>query len=267
MLSLRELQVSFAAAVLDGADTSMTPWIHPDGLEPGARINIYRNNAHEGFLKALALEFPVIQRLVGEDYFRRLAREFQTEHPSRAGDLQGIGAPFAGFLRARFAGTDYPYLPDVAALEWAYQLSLIAADDTPLDLTPLRALPPERLDASCFELQPDCQLVHSEFPIVRIWLANQDERDGTEVIDLRTGADFVLLRRAGGAVELHQLPAADFFFLQSLQQGRSLGDSLRIAEQVDPELDLARALRRLAGLGVFAAVHPTSPHHRTGAVP
>jgi hypothetical protein len=136
-----------------------------------------------------------------------------------------------------------------------------------LDLTRLQALPPEKLDTACFELQADCQLIHSEFPVVRIWLANQDDRDGTEVIDLRAGADFVLLRRAGAAVEFHQLPAADFSLLQALQQGRSLGDSLQVAEQVNLEFDLARALRRFAGLGVFAAVHPTSPHHRTGAVP
>src|SRR3569832_2986714 len=60
MSSLREFQRQFVEALFDGS---------PDGR---SGIEIYRNNLHEGFLKALALEFPVIQRLVGEAYFRQL---------------------------------------------------------------------------------------------------------------------------------------------------------------------------------------------------
>jgi len=108
-----------------------------------------------------------------------------------------------------------------------------------------------------FELHPGCRLVHSEFPVVRIWLANQDDRDGTESIDLREGPDFVLVRRHREEVELHHLPAADFRFLQSLKAGRSLGDSLEIAQRASPEFDLARALRQFVGLSVFAAMHLT----------
>jgi hypothetical protein len=258
VLSLRELQVSLAAAVLDGEPGAcIAEWIRPDGLDPNSRVDIYRNNAREAFLKALALEFPVIQRLVGEDYFRQLAREFQSEHPSRAGDLQAIGAPFAGFLRARFTSTPYAYLPDVAALEWAYQESLVAGDAGPMDLTVLQTLLPHKLVGVRFEFHPACRLVHSPFPVVRIWLANQDDCNEPETIDLREGPDYVLLRRHGDAVEFHHLPPGDFRFLQALNEGRALGDSLEIAQRAGPDFDLARALRQFVGLSIFTAMHPT----------
>src|SRR4051794_15920913 len=119
MLPLRDLQKIFAEALFDGVPGAVAPWIH--GYEKGAaqsveldarsRIAIYRNNLHEGFRKALALEFPVIERLVGEDYFRQLALAFQVEHPSRFGDLHGIGEPFARFLLRQFEDTQYAYLP------------------------------------------------------------------------------------------------------------------------------------------------------------
>src|SRR5712691_4666021 len=135
MLPLRDLQKLFDRALFDYTPDAAAPWI--DGYETGAaqgvaidahaRLAIYRNNLQEGFRKALALEFPVIERLVGEDYFRQLAASFQAEHPSRFGDLHCIGDPFARFLLQRFEDTQYAYLPDVATLEWAYQQSSVAA--------------------------------------------------------------------------------------------------------------------------------------------
>lgn len=257
MLSLRELQLSFTTAVLDGSSTAISPWIRADGLSPTARVNIYRNNFHEGFLKALALGFPVIQRLVGEDYFRQLGRLFVAEHPSRAGNLHHIGCAFAGFLRDQFAATPYSYLLEIAELEWAYQECLIAADAVPLDLTPLQSVAPERLADLRFEVHPACRMVSSEFPIVRIFCVNQEDRDGTELIDLRQGGDHVLLRRKNDAVELHRLPAAEFALLRSLSRGATLGDALEIAQAVSSEFDLAKTLRHLVELGVFTAVQTT----------
>ncbi len=254
MLSLRELQLSFATAVLDGSVSAIGPWIRDAGLDAGARINIYRNNLQEGFLKALGLGFPVIQRLVGEDYFRQLSSLFLREYPSRAGNLHHIGAPFAGFLRNQFAGTAYSYLPDVAELEWASQEVLIAPDAPSLDLTPLRALTPARLARVRFQLQPACKLVSSDFPIVRIWRANQDDRDGTEVIDLRVGADFVLVRREADATELRRMPAAEFAFVLALSCGAMLGDALDAAQLLAPDFDLTEVLRHLVGLNIFASI-------------
>ncbi len=257
MLSLRELQLSFANALFEGSGGATATWIRSDGLDPIARLDIYRNNLQQAFLKALALGFPVVQRLVGEDYFRQLGAAFQQQYPSRAGDLQQIGSPFPAFLREQFANTPYAYLPDVAALEWAYQESLIAADATALDLGVLQAVPPEQLQHLRFELQPACKLVSSQFPIVRIWRANQDDRDGTEAIDLNEGPDFVLVRRADDGAELRRLTPADFAFLRSLSRGASLGDSLQAGQMAADDFDLAAALRQCVGLGMLVAVHST----------
>jgi len=255
MLSLRELQLSFSTAVFDGSSVAIIPWTRDDGLDPAARVNIYRNNVHEGFLKALSLGFPVIQRLVGEDYFRQLGRSFLAEYPSRAGNLHHIGAPFAGFLRDQFAATTYSYLPDVAELEWAYQECLIAPDAAPLDPTPLQTTPPERLADLRFDVHPACRLVSSEFPIVTIWRANQDDRDGMEVIDLSQGAHFVLVRRNAAGVELRRLAAPDFALLRSINRGDTLGDALQVALAVAADFDIAKALRHFVALGALTRIH------------
>ena len=255
MLSLRELQLSFAAALLDGSSAAIAPWIRDDGIDAIARVGIYRNNLHEGFLKALSLSFPVIQRLVGEDYFRQVGQLFLSEYPSRAGNLHHIGAPFAEFLRGQYGATPYSYLPDIAELEWACQECLVAPDVAALDPTALQTIAPERLAGLRFDLHPACRLVSSGFPIVRIWRANQDDRDGTEIIDLGQGADLVLAGRNAEDIELRRLPAADFALLRCLSRGDSLGEALQAALAVAADFDIAKALRRFVGLGVFSCVH------------
>ena len=138
MLSLRDLQGCFAAHLFEDEPAAIVPWIRGDGIDPTARLRIYRNNLHEGFQKTLALEYPVIGRLVGSEYFRQLALGFLARHPSTSGNLHHVGAPFASFLRQQFADTAYLYLTDVATLEWSYQECLVAEESEPLDPLTLR---------------------------------------------------------------------------------------------------------------------------------
>src|SRR5215471_7687938 len=93
VLPLRELQQRFASRLLETDSASVLDWIRSDGISALARLQIYRNNLHAGFTKTLALEFPVIQRLIGPGCFSQLALEFLGYHPSRSGDLHHVGAP------------------------------------------------------------------------------------------------------------------------------------------------------------------------------
>ena len=105
MPSLRDAQRRFAASLFSAAAAG------------SAGLTVYRRNLRGNFAKVLALEFPMVQRVVGADYFATLAWNFQRVEPSRSGNLHGIGATFAAFLRSRFGGSDLRYLGDVADLE------------------------------------------------------------------------------------------------------------------------------------------------------
>jgi hypothetical protein len=266
MLPLRDLQKLFDKALFDDVPDAVAPWIRGYqadaaqgvAIDTHARVAIYRNNLHEGFRKALALEFPVIERLVGEDYFRQLALSFLAEHPSRFGDLHCIGEPFARFLLQRFEDTQYAYLPDVATLEWAYQQSSVAADAPSFDPAALRDIPQEGYGQLRFTLHPACGLVRSPYPVMRIWAVNQPDADADEVVDLSSGADFILVRRAAEVVEMRRIAAAEFAMLDAFSQGAKLADALESAYAVDPNFNLGEALRRLIALGVLAGTQPTS---------
>jgi hypothetical protein len=260
MLSLREWQSQFAAALFNELPA-------PGGVATATGFEVYRNNLHEGFLKALALEFPVIQRLVGEDYFRQLAREFLHAHPSRAGDLHAIGAPFPNYLRSRFAQTQYAYLPDVAQLEWAYELAAIAADAAVFDVRTLAQVDPDSYGELRFALHPACYLVSSRYPILRIWQVNQMDSDPDLTVDLSIGPDHIVTTRAAHGVEWVRVRSGDFRLLECFARGATLGEALSTLQLIEPAFDLGDALRRLIALEMIAQPQPDNLFSNKGILP
>jgi hypothetical protein len=259
---LRELQQHLVAHMFDEAAADITPWVCADGIAPLSRLAIYRNNLHEGFISTLALEFPVVQRLVGEDYFRQLARAFLKLHPSRSGDLHHVGAPFASFLRAQFAHSEYRYLPDVAALEWACQECLVAEDFEALDPSTLREVPLEHYGNLRFSLCSACRLLDSPFPVLRIWEANQPESAASELIRLDGAPDLLLVCRTTGRLRLHRLEPGHYCLLASFAAGLSLDEALAASLACEPQFDLGVALRRSIEHRALARMtfdHPRSP--------
>ena len=251
MLSLRDLQERFAIQLFESDSAPALDWVRADGISALARMEIYRNNLHAGFSKTLELEFPVIRRLVGQDYFRQLALAFLACHPSRSGDLHHVGAPFPDFLQRRLAHTKYSYLTDVARLEWAYQECLVAEDSTCLNPQTLRDIPVGAYSNLRFTIRSACRLVDSPFPILRIWEANQPDAVVPGLIDLSTGPDHVVLVRTPAAFNLSRVPAGDFRLLTAFAAGQRLEDALEAALRRDAQFDLGAALRRCIGLGVF----------------
>lgn len=253
MTSLRELQGAMAAALAGDAGVPLAPLVVGDGLSPDTRVAIYRNNVRVTFLNALETGYPALVRLVGADYFRQLTDDYREQHPSTSGNLQHAGAALPAYLAARFAGTRYAYLADVAALEWAYQEVLFAADGAPLDVAGLATLTPADYERLCLELSPAARLLESRYPTTRIWRANRPETLDDGPIDLDAGGERVLLLRIGLEVEIHRLPPAEYAFLATLAAGEPLPRALDAAaahqSAAPPESLLARFVAAQALVG------------------
>jgi hypothetical protein len=272
MLSLPELQARLAAALRADADAppdaGLLREIRADGLDPAARLDIYRNNLRGNFLKVLALEFPAIRRLGGADWFAQCGLEFLRAHPSVSGDLHGLGAAFPGFLAQRLQGGAHAYFADVALLEWAWQESLVAADAaTQLDVAALAGVCGARVAALRFTLHPALRLVRSRWPVFTIWNANRGEpgpgldgtaggppggtRDADVPIDLDAGGQCVIVRRSGEGAEARRCDDATFEWLGALASGDTFGVAWDAATAVDPGFDVARTLATAVALDLF----------------
>ena len=191
--------------------------------EAAQRFAVYRNNVAHSLREALARRFPVVQRLVGAQFFAAMAGEFIAEHPPRQPVLQEWGGDFAAFLTQFPPVATLPYLADVARIEWARGLAYNAADRTPID-------PDALCDDRALNLHPGLQMLRLDHPAVSIWQANQPGGDGRV---LARGTEVALIwRRPDLSVGVQALDLTDAAFLQALVEGGSLSDAARFADPV-----------------------------------
>jgi hypothetical protein len=120
---LLELQMRLRRAVLRGDTPEIVTAILGDGLDPAARVGIYRNHAFATLGDALRGTFPVVCRLVDKRFFAYATHEYLREHPPHSRCLVEYSADFADFL-AQFAPCEQlPYLADIARFEWALNIA------------------------------------------------------------------------------------------------------------------------------------------------
>lgn len=254
MPSLHELQRGVMRALLDAESDGATSFITAQGVAAAQALSVYANNALSNFIESVLSSYPAIRRLVGDDYIRQCARRFHICHPSLSGDLQPAGTRFAQYLFELHGADEYRYLSEVARLEWLIQETLLSADHEPLDLAKLRGVAPAGYDDVRFYLHPSARLFASEFPCLAIWEANVGNEAEPEVIDLRAGADRVVLVRNSGQLRFHRLSHGEQRFLQFIQAGEPFSAAVEIAASHEPDtartgLDAASGISGAAGHG------------------
>jgi hypothetical protein len=219
VVSLRELQGSFAAALRD-------PSAHCE-VVPVGNLSIYRNNSFFAHHRALELAFPVLRRRVGDDYFRQLASNYRKRFPSRSGDLHWLGGKFASFLAIHLQGSEYAWLSDLARLEWARHQTAVAVAHASVSAELLGRFAPDQLEHLVFQLQPSLQLLASDFPIFTVWKANQV--DDAPPVDQSLGPECGLIRMRIDGVEVRQLESRLFSYLSALAARAPLGQAIATA--------------------------------------
>jgi hypothetical protein len=94
MSKLRELQLDFVDAVLARNDQAIAAHLSVHAGTAESRLAIYRSNTYSNLRAALRDVYPVIVRLVGDDFFAHAASAFIRAHPSTSGDLNDYGDGF-----------------------------------------------------------------------------------------------------------------------------------------------------------------------------
>ncbi|MDS4022676.1 MAG: DNA-binding domain-containing protein [Candidatus Competibacter sp.] len=256
MPGLRELQLGFAAAVLDDAGDGFARHIRAAGPSGARRLRIYRNNAALNLTGALEAAYPVVRRLVGEEFFRYATMQYLNRHPSRSGDLHEFGESFPAFLATFEPVAGLVYLPDVARLEWACHQVFHAAGHPPLDLAALARVPAERREELRFQLHPAARLLESTFPIARIWQLNQDDQGDDATVDLTEGGVRLLIfRREDLDIELQSLEDGEYALLHALAGACDFATACERALALQPNLDVPACFRRHVLQGALVAFH------------
>lgn len=214
-MNAAEFERRFAAALLGREDD---PALAAITGQPG--FAVYRNTVIAACIDALAANFPAVQRLVGEDWFRAAASVYVRAQPPRDGRLVGYGEGFAGFLAGFPPARELPWLADVARLDRWWTESHLAADGPVLDAAALGTLPVQGLAA--LRLRPHAAARWGWFPAQPVFTLWSRQREAVAPAD---GIDWhgegALLARPDGVVRWCTLDAAGCALLDGLEIGRA----------------------------------------------
>lgn len=245
---MSEVLDRFAAALVDPAEAVPVGVNGRRAVTDAKRFAVYRNNVHVSLVEALAKRYPVVARLVGDDFFRGMARVYVASHKPASPLLIHYGADFADFIAGFAPAASIGYLADVARLESAWLEAYHAADAAPLAIASLLALPPERLPGLRLRSHPATRLVVSRFPVGSIWSAHRS--DPVQPVG-HARPETVLVVRPVADVGVHVLPAGDTGFIAALLDGQSVAEA---AAAAGPDTAPAQVLAGLIGLGAFHAI-------------
>ena len=221
MPKLRDIQEQFGRH-LQGLPTTpdIAEQVEFNQLDNRQRLQVYQNNFRLSLTNNLAAIYPVIEKLVGEQFFKYACHEFIKKYPSKQGNLHKYGVEFAEFLHDFDPAKSLIYLADMARLEWAYHEVFHEAGASKFDLQALQQVKEDQYPNLVFSLHPASRLLTSRYPLTKIWQANQV--DNPEQINLEEKDYFFVIGRRNNENIFQTLKKIDFDFLSMVRSGQRL---------------------------------------------
>lgn len=232
-------QKSFAEALLDPQLPT------PDGVmvkgEPAKRrFRVYRNNVVAGLSDVLVSNFPVLFKLLGEEYFLAMAGIYVRKYPPTSPILTFYGNKLPEFLSQFPPVANYPYLPDIAHLELAIKTSYHAADSKPVKPEVIQSMSENEIENAHIELAPSVVQIRSRYPICTIWVANS--RGGE--LNSSKAEDVLILRKLYDPEPSIHL-AGGYEFVEAIKEGHNLTESCIIASEANTTFNFGDVFGKL----------------------
>jgi hypothetical protein len=256
MSTLMEFQRRVAGAVMSPFNASVSTeakdLVKPnDRLTATERLAIYHRQYWYRILDSFSEDFPGLCAVLGDRVFQRLARAYLSDCPSRSFTLRNLGSRLESWLAAHpeFAGRNLALALDMVRLEWAHIEAFDNAEQKPLGPEDLLGLGPELSIA----MQPYIGLLELQYPVDELRIkVNQHSEEHSRASNAVTAPSpsrhivrryarlkpqqiFLAVHRVEFTVYYRRLDADEFRLLQSIGQGRPIGEALDSQANLDPQ--------------------------------
>jgi hypothetical protein len=238
MSALAAIQSGFTDYILDGAPAIAGAVLGQQGVAAEERLAIYYRAYRIRMREALCETFDKTWTYAGDELFDGLAESYIAAHPSRFRNLRWYGDQFAA--HAAQSLPDYPFVAELAAMEWTLGLAFDAPDAPSLGTEQLRDTAPEEWDGMQFGLHPSVGFLKVEWNTVAIWQALHDGSEPPSPEALDAPREW-LVWRTMDQPHFRSLDALEARTLRSLGQGVSFGNVCAEADQDDDDVTLRMA--------------------------
>jgi len=201
-------------------------------------LKIYQNNLVLTAQQALAISFPTVVQLIGDDVFNYASKKLLIESPPSEGDWGLWGDKLPAVLSDIAALAEYPFVADIARLDWIRHCSM-RAQDNQVDQQSLQLLATVELDELYIDYSNSVFLLRSVFPIWEFWQTHQHDRsDGKEQLMAQAlkklqQSDFeqqLLVYRPHYRAEIRELCSSEWLWFEQTMRGVSIGKTLDCIE-------------------------------------
>jgi hypothetical protein len=247
-----ELQAAFAGGIVDSRLLPPPSVVECGGSGLSGGFAVYRNNSVVSLLDALHDRFSVTCLLVGEEFFRAMARSYVGGHRPASPLLMLYGDDFPVFIGGFAPAADVPYLSDVARLELAWSEAYHAPEDRSLQAQVLSRASPAALLNMRLTLHPSVRSVRSAYPVADIWAAHQ--KPGVAPAVTHWCGQDVLIVRPDSEVQVHTLGRGVYAFVGALLDGMCVQDAAEVALGDHVEFDAGQSIVKLLGIGAVVAL-------------
>lgn len=212
------------------------------------RVDIYRTTMREAHVRALASTYAGCEKILGVRYFRQLASEFYNRHPATHPDLNRYGEAFPDFVQdfiehhAELA--EYPYLPDLARLEWAYEQAYYAKEDAAFDFEGLATLEEDTYRRLHFVLGTPVSMLRSVYPVLELWEAQRGQ-EAIREIEAIDEPQYLCITREDFKPVIHRIDHALWWVMDQVNQGCTFGELETLARQGTVEISLQAIIPEL----------------------
>jgi hypothetical protein len=201
-----------------------------------ARLGVYRHAYRARLAAALANNYTVLQRALGDEAFAQLAAAYVDACPSATPSIRWFGHRLADFMRSREDLVPHPALIDIARMDWALRTAFDAADAPALGPEALATVAPGRFAELHFEPHPSAQLLALDWTIEPAWraLREHDPDSGSDEPELpapQPAMHTLLVWRRQLDTQWRSLPALEAQLLQAAFEGECFGTLCEHAAQ------------------------------------
>jgi len=194
-------------------------------------LAIYRRNLQANAVRALQISFPTVLKLIGDELFAYAVELLLKTDPPNSGDWGLWGDSFPKLLETLTALNEYPYVIDIARLDFLIHMQS-REKDTHIDMSSMSLLSEHELDQLRLVLNPAIKLLESNYPVIEIYQANHQPEYAEEFLDK---AQQKLASNIGGHCLIYRpqlkplvraVDSVELNWLRLLQQGKSIGQAL-----------------------------------------
>ncbi len=236
MPSLSKLQETLLNDIYTGSSDSLE-YLDTRVPDVEGRLNIYKNNTRLNLIDTLKNIYPVTLQLVGEEFFKTMARYYVKQVPMEVGNRNAYGSEFGDFIKGFLEAKSLPYLSDMARLEYAYFKVGVIKEKEVLTQEGLQAALGEFGDV-VFALNSNAIYVNLTFNVDKLWYLHQsDNVDFSSFELIKSPRSVLVIKDASHMTWMKVLSAETAAFLEDVSLGKSFAESMHIQMEKEANLE------------------------------